>query len=293
MKKYSYIWIVLALTTLNYISFGQNGGDLKVGFEIGWSTSKMVGDFNENEETSFTGGFHLHLYTRYYFTDAFGLQGGLQYSQRGSKYKYDGESFYKFGQDQEVKALAIGNRVEDNRILNGYFDLPIVAFYKLGNRFEVGAGIYGGVQIVSQGSGGIRFEGRGAITNNNVALITTEIDYNYNKDAYSQRITQGFNLRSVDGKTVQAPIVGGAYWDFDKEPDGSYFNKTEAGLVGHLAYWFNSSLSLRGKVAYGLTDVTNNKVDYSRASLNEDGSLIFSNDKDQHLSFQVSIGFSF
>ena len=293
MIKYTYALAFLAAMLWSSASFGQSGGDVKVGFEIGWSTSKMIGDYSDSEETDFTGGFHLHLYTRYYFTDNFGLQGGIQYAQRGSKYKYDGESYYKFGQDRAIKAVAVGNRIEDNRILNGYFDLPILAFYKINRRFEVGAGVYGGVQIVSQGSGDIRFEGRGAVTNNKVDLFTSEIDYNYNKDLFSRRITEGFNLRNVDGKIVEAPIVSGAYWDFDEEPDGDYFNKVEAGLVGHLAYWFNSSLSLRGKVAYGLSDVTNNDVDYSRASLNEDGTLMLSKDKDQHLSIQVSIGFSF
>ncbi|MBK8853482.1 MAG: hypothetical protein IPN10_05035 [Saprospiraceae bacterium] len=44
---------------------------------------------------------------------------------------------------------------------------------------------------------------------------------------------------------------------------------------------------------YGLTDLTNDRMDPSRKSLDENDEFIFKNDFDRHISLQISLGFRF
>jgi hypothetical protein len=44
---------------------------------------------------------------------------------------------------------------------------------------------------------------------------------------------------------------------------------------------------------YGLVDLTNNRMDPSKKSLDANGEFIFKNDFDRHIAYGLSMGFRF
>jgi hypothetical protein len=71
-------------------------------------------------------GFHGGFYGQIFASDFFALQPEILFSTRGSEVKYTG---------------AFNQKV---RLNLSYFDVPIVAVFKLGKVFEIHAGAYGG-----------------------------------------------------------------------------------------------------------------------------------------------------
>lgn len=263
--------------------------DWRFGFELGWTNSKIAGEAEEFESQDFNAGFHFGVYSRRHFTDEFGVQFGVLYSQRGGKIKYRGESYYVF-QQRSQSPLYLKNitRNESNKVINHYLDIPVMAFYKVGRKLELGAGAYGGFLIGSKSEGDYR------ISSDDIDIETffVETEKKYLSDKFSDmsRGTQTVTLAGID---YAEPRIIGAYYQYLEDPGEPLYNRFDAGLLAQVAYYFNESLNIRGKFSYGLLDVTEQKADYSRASLTNANQQIFRDDTDRNLSMQISLGFLF
>ncbi len=91
---------------------------------------------------------------------------------------------------------------------------------------------------------------------------------------------------------IRFPETVGAYYMDFPEKDGGYYNIMDFGIHGGFNFFLNGGLFLGFTANYGLVDVTNNFYDISRKDTNGQ-EYISRSDKDNSLSFQASVGFSF
>ncbi len=269
----------------------------KAGFELGWANSKIQGDLEMDdsggdfETQKFNSGFHLSFYARRYFTDLFGIQFGLTYAQRGGRIELDGDSYHVFGLQSAQRRFTQINRVQSLKILNGYLDIPVVAFHRIGERFEVGAGAYVAYMVVSKADGELRISER-ASGGSSVETFFINNDYNYFKNEFGEE-TFGVQTIAVDGATFDEPRTVGAYYEYLTDPGEKFFNRFDVGLIAQVGYYLNNSLNLKGRFMYSISDVTKEETDVSRASVTQDQQFILRDDTDRNLSMQISLGFLF
>ena len=271
-------------------------GEWKVGFELGWSNSKTTGDLESSggmdfESQEYNPGFHLYLYARRYYTDLFGIQFGLAYNQRGTKKEFEGPSYYKFGLQGDIQQTALVQRFQTLKTLNGYLDIPILAFHKIGERLEVGAGVYGGFLVVSKADGELRITERTAGGTPLDGFFITS-DFNYLKDDFGQQVF-GVQSVNVNGRTFEEPTTIGAYYEYDSDPGENLYGTFDYGVMAQIGFYFNESLNIKGRFFYGLADVTIEEADAARGELGPNQEVIFRDDIDRDLSMQISLGFLF
>ena len=294
MNKQKHILaLVLLLIGVATVNMTGQSGDWKFGFELGWSNSKIQGDREADMTTAiaenqrFNAGFHLSLYGRYHFTDMSGLQVGVAYAQRGGRNDYDGQSYYLFGKQGALTRLTDVVRQESQDILNGYLDVPVVAFARFGKRFEIGGGGYAGLLLSSKSDGEIRV----ISANNNFETFFVNTDKQYTRDKFSDA-PMGSQEVIVLGQRFDEPETIGAYYELDQDPGASLYNRLDFGLLAQVGFYFNESLNLKGRFSYGLSDVTDKASDVAKSSSVATG-LQYRDDKDRNLSMQISLGFLF
>lgn len=271
--------------------------DWNIGFELGWSNSKIIGDDYQSingssvETRDFASGFNLSLYARKHFTDGFGVQFGLSYSQRGGEVNYNGPSYYRLGFNQEEKRILALNRNESLRIQNSYLDVPIVAFHRIGSKFEIGAGVYAGMIIVSKGDGDSRMTPLTNGTPFDPFIIGQE--HNYLRDLTGDAVLAGVQDIIVGSRTYNEPRVLAAYYETYEGARDKNFYRSELGALAQIGYYFNTSLNIKARATYGLTDITRNSLDWDKSTLDSSNNQIYRDDKDRHISFQLLLGFMF
>ncbi|MDX1406980.1 MAG: outer membrane beta-barrel protein [Saprospiraceae bacterium] len=277
---------------------GVNQGiaqDLTYGFRAGLSYSKFLGDLemdangNAVEDYRFASGFHIGIAFNYAITDLFGFRGEFLFTQRGTEYSYEGDSYIWLARATQDQRLLLGKRIQDVNISTANLEVPLLTYFKLG-RFEFSGGINLSVLMAASGGGGLNFEGISP-SGNAVEPFRITLSYNFVKDEAGSRGASTIPVR-IDGTTVVTPSLIGAYYDYD-EKNGNLFNTFDVGLTGGLSYYLNEGLYLGGRIIYGLTDVDDNQYDISLMRLNSDNSYVARADKNQNLTFQVSIGFLF
>jgi hypothetical protein len=294
-SKYLIFFFILALP---FYGIKAQSGNWDVGFELGWTYSSLNGPSETNdqgdevESFDFNAGFHLLIFGKYQFTDRFGLQGGLQYAKRGGKYNDSGDSWFLFGAQTDLPRFGFGTRDEVTEYNNAYIDLPVLAFYKVSPKLEVGAGLYAGLLLSSKGTGEVRFNGA-SINGRIIEPFIMAEDFDYKKDNFGV-IHNPFQEIQVDSRVYQVPRFATTYFDFLEDPGEKAFNNFDAGFIGQIGYYFNRSLNLKAKLMYGITDVTNDDFDRSKFRLTgNNDNFIFKSDKDTNLSIQISLGFAF
>jgi hypothetical protein len=292
-NMYRSILVILAFFLLNSSAVGQ---ELGFGFRAGITSSKFLGDSEigsngeELEEYTFTSGFHIGVSINFKMTDLFGFRSELVFSQRGTNYKYVGDSYYLLGRGTSSVLPITGIRTQKYDVSTANFEIPLTAYYRLGS-FEISGGISVALQLAATGGGKLEFDGMAPLTGSNIDPFEVRLLYNYYKDA----ALGGTSLSEpvvVDGTTYLIPGTVGAYWDFD-EKDKNMFNTLDLGLTGGLSYFLNAGLYLGARVTYGLSDVDRNEYDISHHQLDSNGDYIFRDDKNTNLSMHFSIGFSF
>ena len=99
------------------------------------------------------------------------------------------------------------------------------------------------------------------------------------------------NSVSINGDTYSYPQIVGAYYfmtDAERKLRGNYFNMFDITANVGMTYRFSGSLRVGARWQYSLTDVTNNKHDYSLVTRN-----LKRNDTDRNMGFQVFVSFGF
>ncbi len=288
----------LIIVFFSLLSFNLFGQGLTYGFKAGLNFSTIQGPLEEidgGQETSkFNTGFHIGAAINYKFVELQGIRFEIMFSQKGQKYQYDGPSFQRYIANDGSNVYATGNRRSIINISNSYLDFPVMWFGRVRPWLEVSAGFNVGFKLGSTGSGELIFLGN-STGNNNEIDNTFKLSYDYNDDTLFDinTLSEVDNFVSMlDNKTVTLPTELDAYYEYD-EVRGKYYNGFDAGVNAGISFFLNQGLFVGVRLNYGLIDVTNNDVDYSRTSLDANNNLIFRDDKDRNLSVQTSIGFSF
>lgn len=268
---------------------------LTYGFRAGLSYSKLVGDAETDaagaalDEYRFASGFHIGLSMNYAVTDLFGFRGEVMFTQRGTEYLYDGDSYYFLARRTADQRIIMGRRIQDYNISMATFEVPLIAYFRFGS-FEVSGGINTALILSSSGGGSTTFEGV-APSGNDIDPFKVILQYNFNKDLAQQAGPPTLEVR-VDGVSRFTPATVGAYYDFE-EKNGNQYEAFDIGLTGGLAFYLNEGLYLSGKATFGLLDADDNQYDISLHKLDAGNNFIYRTDKNQHFTIQASIGFLF
>jgi len=219
-----------------------------------------------------------------------GLRGEILYTQRGTDYQYQGDSYFRFFTEGGAVASSRGTRFTTLRITNTYLDLPLSVFLRLG-RIELSAGGYGSFMLSSRGVGELNYNGKSTI-GQTIEPIIVPLKYDYFKDQFQQTGVTNAKFITVDNRKVVVPATLGAYYDA-RDTGVPLFNRVDAGLHAGLGIFMSQGLYLGARIQQGLFDLTRAEQELSLHSLDAAGKIMPRSDKDQNLSIQLSIGFSF
>jgi len=284
MKKAAILIFIVSLsTTLGAQEFG-------FGIKAGLSFSTFSGEIVDQESYDNKSGFHVGPSFTFRFSKLFSLRAEVLYNQLGTDYEFNGPSRFTFYSTNGNPLEVGGHKELSQSVYLNYFDVPLQATFKLGNTFE----IYGGVNILFLGgatSGGVLDFYEDSEKNPNDDMFSTTLDYRYNRDKAKEIVDDETTEVRFNGRRYDVPGAIGAYYEHD-EKDGRTFNTIDYGIHGGARFFFNNALYLEGRFYYGLSDVTNNKMDIHQFRENAN-SPKFSDDKDTNLSIQLSLGFSF
>lgn len=292
MKKTGFFLIVLAFG----MATSATAQTMSYGFRAGISFSKFIGDSEMNdageslEAYNFASGFHIGVSANLGLTDEFGFRGELLFSQTGTEYEYDGDSYYFLARGQTDEKLVFGNRKVDQSVSRATLELPIIAYYKLGF-VEISGGFYGALQMASTGGGSLSMTEVTSAAGNDVDPFDITLQHNYNKDGAGQA---GFRTEEieVDGSTIPYSRTTGAYYNYDFK-DKNLYQTFDFGLAGGIALYLNDGLYVSARATYGLLDVDRNEYDISYHKLEEDREYIQRADKNVNFTIQASVGFLF
>ncbi|MFT6782088.1 MAG: hypothetical protein ACJA1A_002016 [Saprospiraceae bacterium] len=293
MKFIKLLFVVVVAFTINS-SQAQT-----FGVRSGLNYSKFLGPSisadNATEKYGLSSGFHFGLSYAYDFTDIFSLRTELVYIQNGSTYEYDGDSYYIIRDLARSKTTIEKGDVDyDLNISNAYISIPIMANYRISNKWEIFAGPYVNLLIGPTGRGKLRFQ---SYENPDDIVFRQSLDFKYNSDAGAQIFGSSPQASDrigiiVDGEVVDLERFAGAYTR-QGERTGNKFNFLDIGLTAGAHYFLNKGFFVGFQIDYGLVDLTNNDVDFSLKDVNPDNSFQFSDDKDSHLGIHASFGFRF
>jgi len=289
-----FVALVLGISSINAQEF-------HFGIRGGTNFGKILGPGEEgvDEKYSYGNGFHFGIEALYSFNDYFSLGTEINYNQIGAKYHYQGKSYHIF---DDEKTVLYNDDVEYNlNISNSYITIPLNFFIRPHRKVEFKIGGYLGFLINPTATGKMRFGSK----------FNQVLNYNYytdtKPDLYGYR--SGYlNIKNPEApddptKNLTTRKVAHAYFQYptDDYKSGKYYNLLDLGLNAGINYYINSSLYLGLNLQYGLSDITNDKLDRSLKSLGGNGDsvfdgadyLIYRNDKDTNLNFQISLGFRF
>lgn len=305
--RYFFILICIQIAVPASAQFGST-------FRVGLNFPRFLGDaevgadgMDLEEFTTFTG-FHVSGGVVYKMLDHYGFKAELMYTQKGTRYRYEGPSTYIFTATASGNyAYAVGTRTITNRVTNAYINLPVTAYMKYGG-FELSAGAHVGFMVSSKGVGDFQFSGISGIDNSPVE-ISSLITHNYRSDdleSYLEILTfqeNFYNIIEVDGEDVALLTEETAYAQFT-DVDGTVFGKPDTqlnekmyrsldyGIHAGVAYYVSQGLFVSIAAEYGLRDISNPYFEYS---LSESMQLerVERSDFDRNFVILGSVGFGF
>ena len=293
MKRYLIVFAAFYFISGSMISQNDNIG---FGFRAGASIAKLDGpselgpNGEELEEYTMARGFHIGASVSYKFTDLVGMKAEFVYSQRGTEYTYDGPSYYVLGRGTIRSTTIYGDRQQTLDLSNGFLDIPVLAYYKIG-KLELCGGVNTGILLASTAGGSTNFEGISSL-GNPIAPFQVGLNHNYKKDKAGEASSETFDV-SIDGSFPYAvPETVMAYYEFETKEENQY-KTIDFGLVVGAAFYINEGLYLSARYTHGLSDADVNNYDVSLQSQQTDGSFKYRVDDNKRRSWQSSVGFSF
>jgi len=287
MKKW--FLSLLVLTTFSF-SYGQS-----FGIRAGLNYNRFNGPYElgVNEKYSLSNGFHFGINYAYNFADRFAIKAELVYTQIGTGYDYDGESFYKVPISANAFFYDKGNTKINMKISNAYLTIPLTIQWEVSKKIEVNVGVYAGILLGPRGSGTLRYV---SYAQPDSLRFRQSLIHNYNNDL------AGGAAQGAIGPAIFTPVGivelarnAGAYYNYlDIEKVGTLYNSIDFGFTGGISYFINKGFYIGFRYDIGLVDLTNNEVDVLRKNYDEaNNNFIFSKDVDTNIGFQVSFGFRF
>ena len=269
--------------------------DFSVGFKAGLNFSRISGPSEtdnsgtEIEDFTLTSGFTFGARFNVGLTDIFGVRAELVFAQKGTEYEFDGDSFWRFPTNNGGSVLTTGNRRTVLRVINGYLEIPLMAYARF-DRVELSGGVSIATLLSSRGTGEIIISGESS--GQTVSPFTMILDYDYSDDPLIPTSSEEGEIRNIGGFDVTIPESIGAYFEASGN-DAKAFNTLDFGLNAEVAFYLNKGLYIGLRGTYGLTDVTDNDQDFSKLSETADNMVELRNDTDRNLSLLASLGFSF
>jgi hypothetical protein len=288
LKKTYFILLILVLASLH--SFGQ---DYHFGIRAGLNYATFRGPATAGaiETNELNNGFHFGAVGMLRFNKYFALGTEILYNQMGTKYYYEGPSYYRFNVG-DVEYLYDDIKLNLDISLS-YINLPVLIHFNPIKKLELVVGGYMGFLVGPSGGGRLEF--------GNKFYQNQEHNY-YNDTAGSVPFgSQTINVKvpQPDGTDEITTIykTAGAYYQYNSsefnDDTGTYYNWFDLGLTGGLTYFINSSLYASVRAEYGFLDITDNDLDRSLLEVDEEGNYIMKNDYDTNINFSVSLGFRF
>lgn len=285
MHKYLLITI-LALACLNTASTQS------FGIRAGLNYTKFSGPLESgvNEKYALSNGFHFGANYAYKFTNKAAVKAELLYTQVGSAYSYDGASYYKF----PIKNAFIfkkGISKIDMKVSNAYIAIPITFQWQASKKIELFGGGYFSFLVGPRGNGTLEF-----VHNRDSLYFRQSLIHNYYKDVAGGIATSNIGPSVwVDGIVVTLARDAGAYYNYQaSEKVGDLYRVFDFGITGGINYFINKGFFIGARYNFGLSDVTNNKMDFLKKRYDEENNLdIPSNHFDRNVGFEVSFGFRF
>lgn len=265
------------------------------GIRAGLNYTKFSGPLEQgvSETNSLSNGFHFGVNYAYKFADRLSLKGELLYTQIGTKYAYNGESFYKIPIGTAF-VYEKGNSTIQMKVSNAYVSIPITLQFELSKKVELNLGIYGSVLIGPKGNGTVVFE---SYAHPEGIRFSQSLIHSYSSDEAGESILSRNTGPAifVDGEKVPLARSAGAYYHYQaSEKVGNLYKRYDFGLTGGLSYFINKGFYFGFRYDFGLLDITNNKVDYKRKTYDEVNNLFnFSDDFDRNVGIEASFGFKF
>lgn len=294
MKSFIFfLAISLAILPLSQNVFAQ--GEFSGGFKAGLNFSNFEGPLeNENESFSSNTGFHIGATFMYSFTDIVGLKAELMYSQKGTQYSYDGDSYFTFytsgSSSSGVPIYTVGNRRMDISVSNTYLDIPLMVYARVG-KFELEAGVNAALLISSRGSGNIIYSGT-SLAGTPIEEFEAGLDFGYYSKVQGPAAIIAGELVTINTLSAQLPTTINAYYEA-ADNDEKKYNTLDFGLNAGVAFFVNKGLYIGVRANYGLSDITNESQDLALESLGQGNTYQTRDDKDQNISLQASVGFRF
>jgi len=291
--KYLNLFLLLILPLL---TTAQNvSGGVRIGLNLNtFSGPSEMGSMGEDlEQFDNNTGFLVGGLINIGITDLFGVRAELQFSQKGGRRLYEGESSMIFNPDSDNEVLVNGWRNSVIRVNNSYIDIPVMVYVRPIPKLQVFGGVNIGFLVSSTGFGQLDItEGQSAVGQVPVSFTTT-LDHNYLQDeGYATTEINESTDFTADGSLVQIPTESGAYvLDFATKQENTY-NGLDFGVIGGLSYKLNGSLFIAAMYNLGLMDVTADVNDIARSETNGND-RIFRSDIDTNRSLQISLGFQF
>jgi len=312
MKLRFYILLFL-ICNLCLVSQAQEIGST---FRVGLNAPRFLGpsekgaDGSDLEDFSTFTGFHVAGGVVFKLLDHYGFKAELMFTQKGSRYSYEGPSTYIFTTTRSGEyATALGTRTISNRVTNSYLELPITGYMKYG-KFELNAGFSVSVLTSSTGVGDLVFSGVSDI-NNEPVEIASLINHNYRKDRleFTQNILsfqeEFFKEITVDGEQVillteetayaqwtDSSVFGGVFGRPEVTLEEKIYRGLDFAINAGVSYYVSQGLFVGFTASYGLRDVTNPYFEYS-FSESEGLNRVERSDTDRNFVLMGSIGFSF
>jgi hypothetical protein len=264
----------------------------KVGVRAGMNYDKFTGPLEEGEDYGVANGFHFGINYTYLFNDIVSFRGEVLYIQRGTKQTFSdtGSVYYIINAIERAdNFVAFGEIDYQLEVSNSYFSIPLTAHFRLNQKFEAFAGVGVEFLIGPSAKGLVDFE-------NEDFFFRQSLDYNYSSNTAGSANTfiSDRVAINVDGEALTMPRFVGAYYNFRTDQvTGQRFKRVDAKLILGLNYFINPGFYVGARAEYGLTDMTNNNMDYSLRELDTDRNFIFRDDIDHSIGLSLSFGFRF
>ena len=267
--------------------FGQV--DRSFGIRTGLNFSTIDGPVQAGEEWKNFIGFNIGAALGFHFTDRFEVRTELSYAKKGSKYVYDGPSYFNFKSQNGQSIPAKGTAVWTMDVNNSYLELPVLTVFRY-KRFEVYAGPSIALLVASSADGRLTFNGT-TLGGTKIQDYERVLTYDFRRDKVGEGTGDITDL-SLDGQTVKTASLLGAYHQFDSK-DKPVYKPIDFGINAGASIYLTSSLYLGARLNYGLTDISNNTADRDLSAPDAQNKPVFRTDFDRNFTIQANLGFSF
>ncbi|HMQ05953.1 MAG TPA: outer membrane beta-barrel protein [Saprospiraceae bacterium] len=267
--------------------------EYNIGIRAGQNYSKKLGPTEVGESIGFATGIHFALSFQYNIQSNFAVKSELLYIQNGYKLNFDGDSYYMIRKRNGGVKFEPGILEKSLDVSIASIQIPVMAIFRLSNKWEIFGGGYLGVIISPTARGNLRFQ---STDHPEDIFFRQSLDYRYYNDLAGAVAGFGGGGRNavilVDGVDEEVPRLIGAYYQY-LDKSGTLFNAFDYGFTGGINYFLNRGFFIGYKIDYGMRDITNNRMHRSLVELNPDNSLKMRNDFERNFTMNFSFGFRF